>query len=66
MLEQRSKTQGGTPAQQIVEMVIAFLQGEVDPILQADDPILAIPVAEGSGRSDLSTDHDRYLYRKDW
>jgi antitoxin HigA-1 len=66
MLEQRSKAQGVTPARQIVEMVIAYLQGEVDPILQPDDPLLAIPIAEGSGRSDLSTDHDRHLYRKDW
>ena len=66
MLEQRKKTLGATPAQQIVEMVIAYLQGEVDPVLRPDDPILAIPVAEGAGVSDLSTNHDRYLYRKDW
>ena len=66
MLEQRSKVQGATPAQQIVEMVIAYLQGEVDPILRPDDPILSIPVAEGAGPGDLSTNHDRYLYRKDW
>jgi addiction module HigA family antidote len=66
MLERRSKAQGATPARQIVEMVIAFLQGEVDPILQPDDPILSIPAAEGSGVGDLASDHDRYLYRKDW
>jgi addiction module HigA family antidote len=66
MLEQRSEIQGAKPAQQIVEMVIAYLQGEVDPILQPDDPILSIPAAEGTGPGDLSADHDRYLYRKDW
>jgi addiction module HigA family antidote len=66
VLEQRSAARGATPAQQIVEMVIAYLQGEVDPILQPDDPILSIPAAEGTGPGDLSTDHDRYLYRQDW
>jgi hypothetical protein len=66
MLERRSKAQGTTPAQQIVEMVIAFLQGEVDPILQPDDPLLSIPVTEGTDVGDLASDHDRYLYRKDW
>jgi addiction module HigA family antidote len=66
MLERRSKTRGATPAQQIVEMVIAFLQGEVDPILQPDDPLLSIPAAEGTGLGDLASDHDRCLYRKDW
>ena len=43
-----------------------YLQGEVDPILQPDDPLLSIPVTEGSGVGDLASDHDRYLYRKDW
>jgi addiction module HigA family antidote len=66
LLEQRSESQGDTPAQQIVAMVMAYLQGEVDPILQADDPILSIPVAEGIGPGDLSTHHDRTLYRKHW
>jgi addiction module HigA family antidote len=65
-LEQRGKAQGATPAQQIVEMVIAYLQGEVDPILQPDDPLLSIPAMEGIGPGDLSTNHDRTLYRKDW
>ncbi len=66
LLKQRSEAQGATPAQQIVEMVMAYLQGEVDPILQPDDPLLSIPVAEGTGLGDLSTNHDRALYRKDW
>jgi addiction module HigA family antidote len=66
MLEKRGKAQGTTPGQQIVEMVIAFLQGEVDPVLRPDDPILAIPVTEGTGLGDLASNHDQYLYRKDW
>jgi hypothetical protein len=66
LLKQRGEAQGTTLAQQIVEMVTAYLQGEVDPILRPDDPILALPAAEGTGPGDLSTNHDRYLYRKDW
>jgi hypothetical protein len=45
---------------------MAYLRGEVDPILQPDDPILSIPALEGIGSGDLSTTHDRTLYRKDW
>ena len=66
MLEQKSKAQGAPLGQQIVEMVIAFLQGEVDPVLQPDDPILAIPLAQGTELGDLASNHDQYLYRKDW
>ena len=66
LLEQRGEAQGVTPAQQIVEALTAYLKDEVDPILQADDPILRITASRGSNARDLSTDHDRYLYRKDW
>jgi hypothetical protein len=66
LLEQRGEAHGITPAQQIVEVLIAYLKGEVDPVLQADDPILRVAAAMGSGLGDLSTNHDRYLYRKDW
>ena len=37
-----------------------------DPVLRADDPIFHIAGAADSGVGDLSTHHDRYLYRKDW
>ena len=30
-----------------------------------NDPLLAVPVAEGSGLGDLATDHDRYLYARE-
>ena len=66
LLERRGESQGTSPAQQIVEMVMAYLQGEVDPILQPDDPLLSIPLAEGTGPGDLAADHDRYLYQKNW
>lgn len=66
LLEQRGEAQGVTPAQQIVEALTAYLKDEVDPVLQADDPILRIAASRGSNVGDLSTDHDRYLYRKDW
>jgi addiction module HigA family antidote len=66
VLEQRREAQGATPAQQIVEMVMAYLRGEVDPILQPDDPLLSIPAGEGFGPGDLSINHDHTLYRKDW
>jgi hypothetical protein len=65
LLRQRSKAHGFTETQQIVEALTAYLLGEVDPVLKADDPILRT-VAEGSGIGDLATAHDRYLYAKDW
>ena len=66
LLEQRGKAHGMTRTQQIIEALTAYLQGEVDPVLQADDPILRIAAATGSNAGDLAMDHDRYLYRKDW
>jgi hypothetical protein len=66
LLEKRGEAQGVSPTQQIVEALKAYLEDEVDPVLQADDPILRIAASRGSNVGDLSTDHDRYLYRKDW
>jgi addiction module HigA family antidote len=65
LLDRRGKEQGLGLADQVIEMVRAFLQGEVDPILQPGDPLLAAPVAEGSGLGDLAADHDRYLYGRE-
>ena len=65
VLDRRGKEQGLGLADQAIEMVRAFLQGEVDPILQPDDPLLAVPVAGGSGLGDLASDHDRYLYARE-
>jgi addiction module HigA family antidote len=64
LLDRRGREQGLGLAEQVIEMVRAFLQGEVDPILQPGDPLLAAPVAEGSGLGDLAADHDRYLYAR--
>jgi addiction module HigA family antidote len=61
-LDRRGRQKGLSLADQVIEMVRAFLQGEVDPILQPNDPLLAAPVAEGSGLGDLAEGHDRYLY----
>ena len=66
LLKQRGEAHGITLAQQIVEMLRAYLKSEIDPILQADDPIFRVAATMDSGLSDLSTNHDRYLYRKDW
>jgi hypothetical protein len=66
LLRQRGEKHGITPTQQIVEVLTGYLKGEIDPVLQADDPILRTAPAMDSGLGDLSTDHDRYLYRKDW
>jgi hypothetical protein len=66
LLKQRGEARGITPAQQIVEVLAAYLKGEVDPVLQPDDPILRVAAGMGSDLGDLSTNHDRYLYRKDW
>ena len=65
VLDRRGREQGLSLADQVIEMVRAFLLGEVDPILQPDDPLLAVPVAEGSGLGDLASHHDRYLYARD-
>jgi hypothetical protein len=66
LLRQHGEKHGTTPTQQIVEMLTGYLGGEIDPILRADDPILrAVPTMD-SGLGDLVTNHDRYLYRKDW
>ena len=62
LLEQCGEAHGITPAQQIVEALTAYLKGEVDPVLRADDPILRIAAETGSNMRDLSTDHDRYLF----
>jgi plasmid stability protein len=66
LLKQREEAHGITATQQIVEVLTAYLKGEADPVLQADDPILRVVAAMGSSVGDLSTNHDRYLYRKDW
>jgi hypothetical protein len=66
LLRRRSKEQGITPTQQIVEALTTYLQQETDPILQSDDPLLSAVPEMSSGLRDLSTDHDRYLYCRDW
>ena len=66
LLRQRSEKNGTTPTQQIVEMLAGYLGAEIDPILRADDPILRAVPTMVSGLGDLATNHDRYLYRKDW
>ena len=70
LLKRREEAHGITATQQIVEVLTAYLkgegEGEADPVLQADDPILRVVAAMGSSVGDLSTNHDRYLYRKDW
>ena len=66
LLRQRGEKHGITPTQQIVEMLTGYLRDEIDPILQADDPILRAVPAMDNGLGDLATDHDRHLYRKDW
>jgi hypothetical protein len=50
----------------MTEALRAFLRNETDPIFQADDPIMRVPVEASIGLGDLSTNHDGYLYRKDW
>jgi len=65
VLNRRGQKEGLSLTDQVIEMVRAFLQSEVDPILQSNDPLLAVPVTEGSGLGDLAADHDRYLYRKE-
>jgi addiction module HigA family antidote len=64
LLDRRGRAHKQGLAEQVIEMVRAFLQGEVDPILQPGDPLLSAPVAEGSGRGDLAAGHDRYLYAR--
>ena len=66
LLKQRGEAHGITPTQQIVEVLTAYLKGEADPVLQADDPILRVAATKGSSIGDLSINHDRYLYHKDW
>jgi len=65
-LEQQSKVKGITLSQQILEALRAYLESQEDPILRADDIIFRIAGEMDSGAGDLSTNHDRYLYRKDW
>jgi len=66
LLKQRSEAKGITLPEQIREVVKAYLESQEDPILQADDPIYRIASGMDSDLGDLSTNHDRYLYRKDW
>jgi len=47
-------------------MLTVYLGGEIDPILQIDDLIFRAVRTMDSGLGDLATNHDRYLYRKDW
>ena len=66
LLRQRGEKRGITPSEQIVEVLTGYLKDEMDPILEVDDPILSSIPETDSGLGDLATDHDRYLYRKDW
>ena len=66
LLKQRGEARGVTLTQQILEVLAAYLEEQDDPILHADDPIFHIAGATASGVGDLSTHHDRHLYRKDW
>jgi len=65
-LKQQSKVKGITMSQQILEALRAYLESQEDPILRADDVIFRIAGEMDSGVGDLSANHDRYLYRKDW
>lgn len=64
LLKERGEAYGITPAEQIVEALDAYLQGNADNMLQADDPILSIDGNVASDRGDLSANHDRYLYHQ--
>jgi hypothetical protein len=66
LLKQRGAAHGITPDQEIVQVLTAYLKEEVPPVLQADDPLLCVTPTANAGLGDLSTHHDRYLYRKDW
>ena len=66
LLKQRSEAQGLTLAQQILAVLMAYLEDYNDPILKANDPIFHIAGAIDSSVGDLSIHHDRYLYGKDW
>ena len=66
LLRRRGEVKGITLPEQIREAVRIYLEGQEDPVLQADDPIYRIAGEMDSGVGDLSTNHDRYLYRKDW
>jgi predicted DNA-binding protein len=65
-LRRLGEVKGITLPEQIQEAVRVYLEGQEAPVLQADDPIYRIAGEMDSGLGDLSTDHDRYLYRKDW
>jgi len=66
LLKERSRAKGITLPQQIQEALVAYLEGQEDPILLADDPICRIVGDLDSGVGDLSGEHNRYLYYKDW
>lgn len=65
-LKQNEEARGLTLPQQILEALRAYLESQDATVFQADDPILRLPAAMGSGAGDLSTEHDHYLYSKDW
>lgn len=65
LLKQREDARGITLPQQIQEAVRAYLAGQEEPILRADDPLYRIAGGADSGVGDLSTGHDHYLYGKD-
>jgi hypothetical protein len=65
-LRRRSKAKGITLPEQIQEAVRVYVESQEDPILRADDPMYRIAGEMNSGLGDLSTNHDRYLYRKGW
>lgn len=65
-LKRRSEARGITLPEQVREALTIYLENSDDPILRADDPIFRIAGEMSSGVGDLSTHHDRHLYRKDW
>jgi len=43
-----------------------ILEGNNDPVLQPDDPVLNLMGVAASEIGDLSVYHDKYLYQKGW
>lgn len=65
-LKQNGEARSLALPQQILEALRAYLESQDARVFQADDPILRLVAAVGSSAGDLSTEHDRYLYGKDW
>lgn len=70
LLKERAKAEGITLAQQVREaLTIYFRTQSLEPqgyIIAEDDPVWNI-IGMGEGDiTDASTNHDQYIYRRDW